>query len=216
MNMHKVLKNGIVVLALAAVSVGGGVTGFADIAFAKDGNGGGGGNGGGNGNGGGRDSASSNSRSGAHNHSGKTRSESAKLGSGKERVTKDANRQVAKATPAAKVKPIAKPAASELAGLNSLQRNYHAYLNSSDPRMASLSAYVTAYAQYELTNGIDPAVTDPELGEVALRDALEDFSGAPVNDATFSWAQDVLGVGPSVGKIDEIRDDLSAEATTED
>ncbi|KAB1126059.1 hypothetical protein F4V90_02780 [Neorhizobium galegae] len=98
-----------------------------------------------------------------------------------------------------------------MAGLSSLKRNYHAYLNTSDPRMTSLSAYVKAYAQYELTNGIDPAATDPELGEAALRDALEDFAGAPVTDEAFGWAQDELGVGPAVGKIDQVRDQLDSD-----
>lgn len=204
--MNKVLKNGIVVLALAAVSVGGGVAGFSDLAFAKDGNGGGngGGHGGGNGGGGGtdRDNLSN------HGHSGKSRSTSANLGSGKERAKKDAGRQVSKVTPAEK----AKPQASKLTGLNSLRRNFHAYLNTSDPRMTSLSAYMTAYAQYEKTNGMAPTATDPELGEAALRDALKDFAGAPVSDEAFGWAQDELGVGPAVGKIDQLRDHLDTQA----
>ena len=36
---------------------------------------------------------------------------------------------------------------ARLAGLHSLNRNYRAYLNSQDPRMAAIRDYVTAYGR---------------------------------------------------------------------
>jgi hypothetical protein len=41
---------------------------------------------------------------------------------------------------------------ARLAGLNSLKRNYHAYLNSQAPRMASIRAFVLASAKLDLAN----------------------------------------------------------------
>lgn len=40
---------------------------------------------------------------------------------------------------------------AKLAGLNSLNRNYHAYLNSNDPRMTAVRAYVLSSAEYDMT-----------------------------------------------------------------
>ncbi|TCL63243.1 hypothetical protein EV286_11757 [Rhizobium sp. BK251] len=113
--------------------------------------------------------------------------------------------------------------AAKLGGLNSLNRNYRAYLNSNDPRMAAIRDYVVAYAQFELDNGVDVVPTDPALSDEALSAALmaaankdigtvEQPGDAVVADpAVMAWAKDVLGVGPAVGKIDQVRDVMAAE-----
>ncbi|MGO7969072.1 hypothetical protein ACC720_37735, partial [Rhizobium ruizarguesonis] len=61
---------------------------------------------------------------------------------------------------------------AQLAGLNSLTRNYKALMHTSDPRMTAIAAYAVAYAQYELDNGIEPAADDPLLWDQALEDAF--------------------------------------------
>lgn len=116
-----------------------------------------------------------------------------------------------------KMKPAVGPLRAELAGLNSLNRNYRAYLNSSDPRMSAIRNYVTAYATYELASGIDTVPTDAALDDEALRAALQAAAkpGAVVDDATLDWAKELLGVGPAVGKIDEIRKELAAAMPVE-
>lgn len=123
-------------------------------------------------------------------------------------------------TPRLKDSPVL---AAKLGGLNSLNRNYHAYLNSNDPRMAAIRDYVVAYAQFELDNGIDAIPTDPALSDEALSAALlsaanKDISSVQQPDdmvvadpEVVAWAKDVLGVGPAVGKIDQVRDVMATE-----
>ncbi|KQT04716.1 hypothetical protein ASG68_27900 [Rhizobium sp. Leaf453] len=96
------------------------------------------------------------------------------------------------------------------AGLNSLNRNYHAYLNSNDPRFQELFSYVREYAEYELKYGEGSIPTDEDLSDQALRDALAKAAGTEtISDETLSWAKYVLGVGPRAGKIDEVRRHLA-------
>ncbi|MCV9962888.1 hypothetical protein OIU34_13340 [Pararhizobium sp. BT-229] len=208
------------------------------------GNGNGGGNGGGHGNGGGNSGhGGGNGRSGADasGHHGKSDTasrhgkSSAKQPSdpistafgklfGTQKV-KEKSVATRKTTPAP-VKLAAKQEkpglTAKLAGLNSLNRNYHAYLNSNDPRMAALSAYVVAYAQYELENGTDTVPTDPTLSDDALHDALlsaanknrvQQLGDDALDQDVMDWAKSVLGVGPSVGKIDQVRETLAAKDT---
>jgi len=116
--------------------------------------------------------------------------------------------------------------AAKLGGLNSLKRNYHAYLNSNDPRMAAIRGYVVAYAQFELDNGFDAVPTDPALSDEALSAALLAAANKDIGTVkqpgdvvvadpeVMAWAKDVLGVGPAVGKIDQVRDTLVSEEPT--
>lgn len=117
-----------------------------------------------------------------------------------------------------KQKPSHRAMKAELGGLNSLGRNYHAYMNSSDPRMAAIRDYAMAYAAFELENGIDSIPSDPTLDDEALRAALAASArpGAVIDDATLEWAKSVLGVGSATRKIDEIREALAAAATPAD
>lgn len=152
-----------------------------------------------------------------------------KAGSDSRRSEKSAKRTVAESTlkqPVAPVttlasvpleKPKIPPLEAKLAGLNSLNRNYSAYLNSSDPRMAAIRDYAVAYATYELTNGVDALPTDATLDDEALRVALEAATkpGTVIDDEMLGWAKTTLGVGPAVGKIDEIREGLAAAAPAE-
>ncbi|SSC66087.1 unnamed protein product [Ciceribacter selenitireducens ATCC BAA-1503] len=169
-----------------------GVTGFTTLAFAKGenggGNGGGGnGNGGSNGNGnGGGSGKSSSGNTGERGNSSQKAQRSSKVS-----ITEDAAK-----TP----------------GLRSLNRNYHAYLNSNDPRMTAVSAYAQAYAEFEAANGVDAIPTDPELSDEALREALAGFTkDGIVTDATLDEAKSILGVGTEVGKIDQIRESLASD-----
>lgn len=227
MTIAKLLGRSILALTIAAAPVAGGTFGITGTAYAKDGNGnsgGGGGNGNGNGNGGGR--------GGSENHG---KSDNARSGKNEKRSGVDDTptlksfftfgkksdkaikaEKAPKADKTAKVKVTADKA--NTAGISSLNRNYHAYLNSNDPRMAAISAYAIAYAEFEAENGPDIVPTDPALSDEALRDALASFTkDGVVTDDTLETAKDILGVGPAVGKIDQIRDTLpetTSETTT--
>jgi hypothetical protein len=72
---------------------------------------------------------------------------------------------------------------AKLAGLNSLNRNYHAYLNSQDPRMAAIRDYVTAYA--ELEANFDEAFAASDLSTIYSQDPT-------LSDPTLSDLQDRL------------------------
>ena len=102
---------------------------------------------------------------------------------------------------------------ARLAGLNSLKRNYHAYLNSNDPRMASIRAFVMASANDELTDEeVDEALRDA-LMDAANRNRVAQYGDDYVNDDVMDWAKDVLGVGDDrFGKIDEVRDTLEVDS----
>ncbi|KQS87822.1 MULTISPECIES: hypothetical protein [unclassified Rhizobium] len=106
---------------------------------------------------------------------------------------------------------------AERAKLSSLNRNYHAYLNSNDPRFSDVFAYARAYAEYELKYGTDTLPSDPALSDEALRDALASAAGTTtVSDATLDRAKHILGVGDDFGKIDQIRRALATSAENND
>ena len=98
---------------------------------------------------------------------------------------------------------------ARLGGLNSLQRNYHAYLNSQSPRFAPVFDYVRDSAE---------GVPDPD--DVALKEALLDAANENrvaryddyLNDDVMKWSKDVLGVGAADGKIDEVRETLEIDS----
>ena len=91
----------------------------------------------------------------------------------------------------------------------------------------AIRAYVVSYAQFELDNGVDAVPTDPALGDEALSAALLAASNKEIGTVqqpgdvvvtdpdVMAWAKDVLGVGPAVGKIDEVRDVMAAEQPTD-
>lgn len=209
----KAIARSVVALSLAVVPAAGGMVGAAGTAFAKDGHGNSGG-GGGNGNGGshGGGSGSSNGKSETARANKDSRSSKASDKSTlKSFFTRDkapdTAKKSAKADKLAKVDPVGAGAGTP--GLRSLNRNYHAYINSNDPRMAAVSAYAIAYAEFEAENGVDAIPSDPALSDEALRDALAGFSkDGVVTDDMLDEAKDILGVGPEVGKIDQIRDTL--------
>jgi hypothetical protein len=200
-------------------------------AHAKGGNGGGngGGHGGGNGHGG---SGAHGKSADAGGKSGHGKSGSVRAGSRQDRLLgaisgKAAKRQshvdVKTARAAAKslraqqvaalpdrvLVPEDKNLHARLAGLNSLNRNYHAYLNSQSPRFSAIFDYVRDSAD---------GVLDPD--DEALRQALLDaanenrvaqYGDDYINDDVMDWAKDVLGVGEAVGKIDQVRDALEID-----
>jgi len=223
MAIAKIIGRSILALTIAAAPVASGTFGITGAAYAKDGNGNSGG-GGGNGNGGGRggnenhgksdDARSGKDEKGSRADDTPTLKSLFSFGKKSDKTVKAA--KTPKADKTAKAKVNADKA--NTAGISSLNRNYHAYLNSNDPRMAAISAYAIAYAEFEAENGPDVVPTDPALSDEALRDALASFTkDGVVTDDTLEEAKDILGVGPAVGKIDEIRDTLpetTSETTT--
>ncbi len=212
MSITKIIVRSVVALTIALAPAAVGTFGVTGVAYAKDGNGGGGGHGNGNGNDGGR-GGSANSD---HGKSGDVRSDKKGKTDRSDRTStlkslfafgKKSDKAI-KAEKSVKTANV-KAAHSNTAAINSLNRNYHAYLNSNDPRMAAVSAYAIAYAEFEAENGTDVIPTDPALSDEALRDALASFTkDGVVTDDTLDTAKDILGVGPEFGKIDQIRDTL--------
>ena len=214
MSITRIIGRGIVALTIAFAPAAIGAFGVTGAAYAKDGNGngGGGGGGGGRGNGGSRSGGASSD----HGKSGDARSDKQGKADHTHRTPtlkslftfgkkSDTAIKAEKTTKTANVKA----ARSNTAGINSLNRNYHAYLNSHDPRMAAVSAYAIAYAEFEAENGTDVIPNDPALSDEALRDALAGFTkDGVVTDDTLDRAKDILGVGLEFGKIDQIRDTL--------
>jgi hypothetical protein len=180
-------------------------------ALAKDGGNSGGGNGGGNGNGNGGSHGAGNQggSTASHGNSG-GKSESGTNGKSGHASGKSQSTKTEKAATDRKEKSL--PAS--LAGLNSLKRNYRALMHTSDPRMTAIAAYATAYAQYELDNGTEPASDDPILGDEALEEALAAATKTgTVSQAVLEEAKTILGVGDAVGKIDQIRNSLAVPVT---
>ncbi|HXV30281.1 MAG TPA: hypothetical protein VD840_08115 [Sinorhizobium sp.] len=216
MAISKTFGRSVVALALALAPLASVTVGTPGVAFAKGGNGGGNSGGGGGGNGGGNGGG----HGGGHSGNGKSAERTSKSSSDRggnilKSLFKDGTKSK-KTVKAEKVGKASKAAAvklanttSDTAALNSLNRNYHAYLNSNDPRMAAISAYAIAYAEFEAENGVDAIPTDPALSDAALSDALASFTkGGVVTDETLADAKEILGVGPAVGKIDQIRETL--------
>jgi hypothetical protein len=236
MPVSKFVGRGLIALALAGAPLAGIAPGMSDIAFAKGGNGGGnggGGNGNGGGNGGGHGKSGSHGNSGSHakarSDSGRSGGERAgtprflqdlfKHGRKSERAATGRSGKTVKARATKTAVPTPKPKIpqAETAKLSSLGRNYHAYLNSNDPRMAAIAAYAIAYAEFEAEFGSDVIPTDPALSDEALREAIASFTnGGEVTDATLEDVKETLGVGTSVGKIDDIRKHLLDTTPDED
>ncbi|TBY08152.1 hypothetical protein [Rhizobium laguerreae] len=188
------------------------IAGIDITALAKDG-----GNGGGNGGGHGGGSGNSGSHGNGSQGSDSTRSSKSQSVKGKSSEAASKSKS-AKADETKKVTK-EKNLSAQLAGLNSLKRNYRALMHTSDPRMTAIAAYAMAYAQYELDNGIEPAADDPLLGDEALEDALASATKTgEVSPAVLDQAKTILGVGDANGKIDQIRTSLenAAPATSDE
>ncbi|MEI5681814.1 hypothetical protein AAAK29_25820 [Mesorhizobium sp. CCNWLW179-1] len=94
---------------------------------------------------------------------------------------------------------------AKLAGLNSLKRNYHAYLNSKSPRMAAISAFVKASANFDLANAKVTAAA------AALAEAKTSFAIA-VETAAVTPYDDAISVydNPTVESLASRLEDLNA------
>ena len=226
MSISTILGRSVLALTIAVAPLAGTAMGLSEIALAKGGNGNGnsgGGNGNGHGNGGGNGSGGSHATSNSsHGKSGAagTHGKSKDNGSSDRPTLKSYFTHEKKSGAATKTRVAptgAKSPKSDFAGMNSLNRNYHAYMHSNDPRMAAVAAYVMAYAEFEAENGPDAIPTDPALGDEALREALSGFTkDGVVSDGALARAKDILGVGPAFGKIDQIRDTLPVEEPVSD
>jgi hypothetical protein len=212
---------------------------FDAAAYAKgdkgggNGNGNGGGNGGGNGKGGGAgergksaDAKGHTKASGAGKTAGSTfgavfgkersriKSSAARTSPAKTKTAKSSNKAVKMAAlPAEAPLPDAKPKNfnAKLAGLNSLKRNYHAYLNSQSPRMAAIRDFVMASAEFDL------AREDVAEATAALAEAQADFAAA-VNAAGLTPYDGAVGVydDPTVDSLEARLADLTAADETVD
>ncbi|MGG6896684.1 MULTISPECIES: hypothetical protein [Rhizobium] len=201
-------------LALAVAPMGGAAVGFIQAAFAKGGDGNGGGNGGGHGEGHG-EGKSDHDKSGRDRDrddvSSTTASTATTQGTSSPFTTHHFDRDSDRHSKAHHAS--AKTHTEKFEGsLHSLNRNYHAYLNSKDPKMAALSAYVKAYAEFETKYGTTAVPTDPALSDNALRSALQQLSNKPVTNQELAEAKSILGVGTNTGKIAEVREALERKA----
>lgn len=173
------------------------------------GNGGGGNGGGGNGSGG---SNSGHSASGNSGNSGRASSNFKSSSTAKEKSETETRGHTQSSKKNAKTNSTEDKTTRQMAGLNSLNRNYRALLHTSDPRMAGIAAYATAYARYELEYGVSPTAEDPLLGDDALEDALASATkSGTVSPAVLEKAKAILGVGDAFGKIDQIRYSLQQQ-----
>ncbi|MBY3208693.1 hypothetical protein [Rhizobium laguerreae] len=197
-------------LSLALAASPATIAGIDMTAQAKSG-GNGGGNGGGHGGSGNSGNHGSSSQGSGSTHG--------KSQGAKGKSTEAASKSKSDKVDEKKVSTKEKNLSAQLAGLNSLKRNYKALMHTSDPRMTAIAAYAMAYAQYELDNGIEPAADDPLLGDEALEDALASATKTgEVSPAVLSQAKTILGVGDANGKIDQIRTSLenAAPATSDE
>jgi hypothetical protein len=197
----------------------------ATYAYAKGGdhgggNGGGNGGGGGNGSGGGNSGHSGNGKgngggggNGGNSGRGSAGSSNIKSSSGtKEKSETGTHKHADPSKKNVKTNAAETKIAPQMAGLNSLNRNYRALMHTSDPRMAEIAAYATAYAQYEIEYGMSPPPGDPLLGDDALEAALASATKTgSVSPAVFERAKAILGVGDAYGKIDQIRGSLEQQ-----
>ncbi|TWB12630.1 hypothetical protein FBZ99_106189 [Rhizobium sp. ERR 1071] len=190
-------------LVLAVAPMGGATVGFMQTAFAK------GGNGGGNGNGGGHGEGNSGHEKSGSDDSSSTSTSAATAQAASSSLQAHHPDKHSGAHSASSKTHVSKP---DEGRLSSLRRDYHAYLNSKDPKMAALSAYVKAYAEFEMQYGTTAVPTDPALSDNALRSALAQLSNKPVTDQTLAEAKSILGIGTNSGKIAEVRDALERKS----
>jgi len=194
-------------LVLAVAPLGGTAIGFAQTAFAKGGNGGGNGNG----NGGGHGEGNSGHEKSGGDDAGSTSASTTTTQGASSSLRAHHPDKHSEAHSASTKTHVSKP---DEGRLSSLRRDYHAYLNSKDPKMAALSAYVKSYAEFEMQYGTTAVPTDPALSDAALRSALAQLSNKPVTDQTLAEAKSILGVGTDSGKIAEVRDALEKKSET--
>ena len=89
---------------------------------------------------------------------------------------------------------------AKLAGLNSLNRNYHAYLNSQSPRFASIAAFVRNSAEFDIANEklaaaeAELAASQAEFNSLVADAGLTPYDGAVgvYDDPTLADLQDRL------------------------
>ncbi|MFS8050370.1 hypothetical protein [Rhizobium sp. BR 314] len=208
MKIRSIVSTASLGLILAVAPMGGGAVGLIQTAFAKGGNG----DGGGHGNGGGHGEGKSDHEKAGGNDTDGT-SANASTGQGSSWSEKSHHSDKHSKTHDEK----AEKHSSKLGAgsLHSLNRNYHAYLNSKDPKMAALAAYVKAYAEFEIQYGTTAVPTDPALSDNALRSALQQLSNKPVTSQELAEAKSILGAGTNKGKIAEVREALEKKSETE-
>lgn len=205
MKIRSIIGTASLGLVLAVAPIGGTAVGFIQAAFAKGGNGGGNGNGGGHGEG-----KSGHEKSGDDDTNSSSANTATAQGASSSLRAHHSDRHSKAHNTSSKVHS----AKLEAGSLHSLKRNYHAYLNSKDPKMAALAAYVKAYALFEMQYGTTAVPTDPALSDNALRSALAQLSNKPVTNQTLAEAKSILGVGTGKGKIADVRDALERKSDT--
>lgn len=99
---------------------------------------------------------------------------------------------------------------AKLAGLNSLNRNYHAYMNAQDPRMAAIRSFVMASADYDIAAAsLDEALENLGLAEDAFASSVASlYDGLTTYDG-FSLTE------PDLTSLESRLTDLEKLETTE-
>ncbi len=108
---------------------------------------------------------------------------------------------------------------AKLAGLNSLNRNFHAYLHTQSPRFAALAAFVVTSAQYEsarsrlAARNHDLTTAEARLGALVEASGIEPYDGAVgvYNEASLADLQDRLSYLNSVAPAPDDEDAYNAE-----
>ena len=203
-------------LALIAAPVLMNQTVLSDLqAVAKDkgnGNGNGAGNsdGGGSGHGGGSSNSNAGGHSGGGDSNGQSNESEAK---GKKVADTEAVTTTGKSTKIAKTKNLS----AQLAGLNSLKRNINGLMNSSDPRMLQIRAFVEASAALETAT---VALESAEATLTALQGKLDAYVADYVTtaalvayDGTYSYADATLqSLNDRLAALALVDDPANAEA----
>jgi hypothetical protein len=125
----------------------------------------------------------------------------------REKQAKRQNAELPQSVAVPAVKP--KNFNAKLGALNSLKRNYQAYIHAKSPRFAAVAAFVMASAQHEL------AVEAVTAGELSLAKAQEDFAAAvaAAQITAYDGAVDAY-TDPTVNSLSSRLEAL--KATTED
>lgn len=128
------------------------------------------------------------------------------------KVKQNPKAPVANVLPASVVVPGAKPARNlhaRLAGLNSLNRNYHAYLNSQSPRMALVREYVLNSASAEIAADAAVAAAEEVTQSQAALDAvlagIVTYDGSAPVDGTLTALADRRAVVEALVPADEVQ-----------
>lgn len=111
--------------------------------------------------------------------------------------------------PVPNTKPVSKEKnfRAKLAGLNSLNRNYHAYMNAADPRMQAVRSYVMASAEYDIAaEDLEAALASLQDAETSFAESVASiFDGLTPYDNNFSYDDvDIAGLESRLTNLESL------------